>query len=1035
MSRVGFNAKALAPQPSGLVRERLLQLTSARVVMVVAPAGHGKTTFLAQAAAAFDGPVAWYRFDAYDRPSGAFGARVLPSILACLGPGHGGSGVPAPGHAGSDPGPSRVRGAGPRTATGPGDPVTDLVEGVASALGDRRGLLVLDDFHEISGSGTEHSLLRVMERAPACLTTVVAGRRLPGLPLPLLRLVSGVAVVDADALRFRSWEVESLFREVYRVPLHPQDAAALTVRTGGWAAGLAMFHLLTAGRPPADRRAALEGLNRGMRVVRAYLVREVLGDLPPQLRDFLRRTSVLGVLTGDLCDELLARTGSQAVLEDLEQRQLFTAAEDDGLRFRYHQVLQDHLELELRERMGPAAARGWHARAARILQAAGESREAFRACVLAGDWEGAEQLLRAHGREVVADPLGDLAGLLPEELAEHDPWLVLASARRQMAHGAVRRALRTYRRAEELAADPGVADLCRAERRRAAVWAPAADPAPRDWRGAIRAGTTGSPVRAQQAARRLPGPAGYLATGVLALLAGDPTGAQHLLTRAAAHPSAGPDTLRVAGLGRAAAAVLDPEGCPEPPARLLEAVLPDADLTGNAFQSRLARALVAAGSDDGTRLELLVEEADRDGDEWGGALVRLLHALARNDREPAELAEERFRSLQAPVLGYWARCLAGEVTTASPGPHGPGPADPAGNGPDPSVTAVPPTESEGRALGIRNGPGRARSWLLARTGASRAAGLRRPGVPGTGGGAPEDHPYPHVGAPGPVGPGTGPRHGPVPAATVARDVAAPGTARGGTPAGGGAEPATRVVLLGGFSMVAAGTVVDVARVRPRVRTVLRFLALHAGRPVHRDTLLGSLWPDTGPEAGLRSVQVAVSALRHLLEPDAPRGRSTFLTRLGDAYQLELPPGGSCDLLELQGWLARAERSRVARDTAAEAHALRRALAEYRGDLLPEEGTAEWVLPERDRFRLLAADAAERLARVLMIPDPAGGHGEGAWRESLQAARRCLHLDPYRDGAWRLLIDLHERVGDLTAAQAARLQRRRVLAELGLTSTE
>ena len=59
-------------------------------------------------------------------------------------------------------------------------------------------------------------------------------------------MVSGELVeLDSEALRFRSWEVEELFRLVYREPLSPEGAAALTRRTGGWAAGLMLFHLST----------------------------------------------------------------------------------------------------------------------------------------------------------------------------------------------------------------------------------------------------------------------------------------------------------------------------------------------------------------------------------------------------------------------------------------------------------------------------------------------------------------------------------------------------------------------------------------------------------------------------------------------------------------------------------------------------------------------------------------------------------------------------------------------------------------------
>ena len=230
-------------------------------------------------------------------------------------------------------------------------------EDVAAAL-DAAGrdlLLVFDDFHAVAGSAAEHGLARMIALAPPTLRVVLGARRVVGLDVPALRVYGAVHVVDADDLRFRSWEVERLFREVYHQPLPPEDAATLSQRTGGWAAGLAMFHLLTEGRPPAQRRRALADLSRGSRLVRSYLVREVLGDLPAELREFLRRTSALGMLTGPLCDALLDTTGSQAVLEELEQRRLFTTTPDDGRQFRYHQVLLDHLELELTEHLGPAA--------------------------------------------------------------------------------------------------------------------------------------------------------------------------------------------------------------------------------------------------------------------------------------------------------------------------------------------------------------------------------------------------------------------------------------------------------------------------------------------------------------------------------------------------------------------------------------------------------------------------------------------------------------------------------------------------------
>ncbi len=66
----------------------------------------------------------------------------------------------------------------------------------------------------------------------------------------------------------------------------------------------------------------------------------MLADLPRERRDFLLLTVTLGVLTGELCDELLDARGSAGVLAELEREQFFTTTTDGGLTFRYHQVLR-----------------------------------------------------------------------------------------------------------------------------------------------------------------------------------------------------------------------------------------------------------------------------------------------------------------------------------------------------------------------------------------------------------------------------------------------------------------------------------------------------------------------------------------------------------------------------------------------------------------------------------------------------------------------------------------------------------------------
>ena len=190
-------------------------------------------------------------------------------------------------------------------------------------------------------------------------------------------------------------------------------------------------------------------------------------------------------------------------------------------------------------------------------------------------------------------------------------------------------------------------------------------------------------------------------------------------------------------------------------------------------------------------------------------------------------------------------------------------------------------------------------------------------------------------------------------------------------------------------------------------------------------MVQAVWPDRQSDAGRRSVHVAISSLRHLLEPDTKRGQSLLLPRLGDSYSLTLPAGSYCDLLDFESALTGARTARLSNDVTAERASLYRAFGCYGGDLLPEDGPAEWVVAERERLRLAAADAGERLARA----EAAAGNIDAA----VEQVRRTLSIDAYRDTAWRLLVQLHERAGDLSAAHTVRRQHRQVLAELGAAS--
>ena len=147
-----------------------------------------------------------------------------------------------------------------------------------------RVLLLVDDLHTLEGTAAEAALERLIDYAPPSLTVIAGTRVPPRFNLPRLRVSGALLEIGADDLRFRSWEVERLFRDYYQNPLPPEELARLARRTEGWAAGLQLFHLATRGRAPDERRRVLAALGPSSRLMRDYLTRNVVDQLPNELR-------------------------------------------------------------------------------------------------------------------------------------------------------------------------------------------------------------------------------------------------------------------------------------------------------------------------------------------------------------------------------------------------------------------------------------------------------------------------------------------------------------------------------------------------------------------------------------------------------------------------------------------------------------------------------------------------------------------------------------------------------------------------------
>ena len=291
-------------------------------------------------------------------------------------------------------------------------------------------VLILDDYHRVVNRAVHEQMAFVIGRMPANLRLVLATRSDPMLPLARLRASGDLVEMRSDDLRFGAIEAGHLLNDVLGLDLTDEDIQLLHRRTEGWAAGLYLAALSLAGR--RDAAAFIRTFAGDNRHIVDYLMAEVLDSQPAQMRSFLLRTSVLGRLSGALCDAMLQTSGSASVLEKIERENLFVVPLDMSRRwYRYHHLFGELLRADL-HRSEPDLVAGLHRRAAAWFEAEGLVDEAVRHLVAAGDIAGSADLIAADWvNEFNGGGLSTVSGwldLLPDESVRQDPRLSAARA-------------------------------------------------------------------------------------------------------------------------------------------------------------------------------------------------------------------------------------------------------------------------------------------------------------------------------------------------------------------------------------------------------------------------------------------------------------------------------------------------------------------------------------------------------------------------------------------------------------------------------
>ena len=367
----------LVPRPR--LSERLDRGTASKLTLVSAPAGFGKTTLLTEwLAAGPDGPAgerlaAWLSLDRADNDPASFWTYVIAALRTV------------------------ASGVGESALALLQAPRPPPIETVLTALLNDLGataddiVLVLDDYHVIDAREVQDAMAFLLDHLPPWLHVVIASRADPALPLARWRARGELVEIRAAELRFTPDEAAAYLNEMMGLQLTARDVAALEARTEGWIAALQLAALSMQGRD--DVAGFIAGFAGDDRYVVDYLVEEVLQRQPDRVQAFLLQTSILGRLSGPLCDAVTGQGGGKAMLEALDRGNLFLVPLDDRRRwYRYHHLFADVLQARLLDEQ-PGQVPDLHRRASAWYQQNGEQSVAIGHALAAQDFGRAADLI------------------------------------------------------------------------------------------------------------------------------------------------------------------------------------------------------------------------------------------------------------------------------------------------------------------------------------------------------------------------------------------------------------------------------------------------------------------------------------------------------------------------------------------------------------------------------------------------------------------------------------------------------------------
>ncbi len=421
-------------------RQRLINLLydllDEKLILVIAPAGYGKTSLLIDFAYQVDFPVCWFAVDEVDQTPEQFFTDFIASLSHKF------------------PSFGEVSRAALR-AINPFNP--DINQLVAVIVNDayehiqEHFLIILDDFHSVSNSREIQTFInRFINEAAENCHLVLSSRTLLSLPdLPLLVARSQVGGIGFEELAFKADEIQAFVLQYYHVTLSDAASQDLERDTEGWITGLMLSaQVMGPGMTNQMRAARVTGVE-----LYTYLAQEILDQQSAKIRDFLMRTAFLNEFDAALCTLIWGPTQDwRGLIHQLIQNNLFVLpVGEDGRWLRYHQMFGEFLRAQF-EKEKPDQLEGLLRRIAQVYTEREEWTLAYPLYQKIGDNSATAALIEKAGTSLIRNAqyaiLAKWLDALPVETLEAHPSLISHKGSVLLLQGQVEKSLEYLSQAE-----------------------------------------------------------------------------------------------------------------------------------------------------------------------------------------------------------------------------------------------------------------------------------------------------------------------------------------------------------------------------------------------------------------------------------------------------------------------------------------------------------------------------------------------------------------------------------------------------------